>query len=185
MASQTDGRVRSIRIVRSGEDLPLDVLDDLAAGLARALRISCHVVPDPIDVGFALDDRRGQFYSTAILKRLAEAALPPDARQLAIVTGDLFVPVLTFVFGEAQLGGSAAVVSIQRLREEFYGLPPNRKLLIERLRIESLHELGHTFGLRHCDDWNCAMASSHSVELLDLKGSYCAECRARALLRFG
>jgi archaemetzincin len=87
------------------------------------------------------------------------------------------VPVLTFVFGEAQLDGNCAVVSMARLKEEFYGLPPREDLLHDRLVKEAAHELGHTFGLRHCGDWRCVMASSHAVERLDIKGAeFCKSC---------
>jgi archaemetzincin len=88
------------------------------------------------------------------------------------------VPVLTFVFGEAQLDGNCALVSTARLKEEFYGMPPRRELARERLIKEAVHELGHTFGLRHCADWRCVMSSSHAVERLDVKGAaFCALCR--------
>jgi len=94
------------------------------------------------------------------------------------VTGvDLFIPVLTFVFGEAQLGGRAAVVSTFRLRSEAYGLPPDPELLLARLTREVLHELGHTYGLVHCTDSACVMASTTYVEQIDLKGpSFCTGC---------
>jgi archaemetzincin len=88
--------------------------------------------------------------------------------------------VLTFVFGEAQLEGRCALVSLHRLREEFYGLPGSDALLRERLLKESVHELGHTFGLRHCDDWTCVMASTHAVERLDVKSvEFCRTCAHR------
>ena len=116
------------------------------------------------------DERRGQHYSTAILQRLEQVA-DPNARVLAVTACDLYVPVLTFVFGEAQLEGNCAVVSTARLREEFYGMPPRQDVLRERLVKEAAHELGHTFGLRHCADWSCVMASSHGVERLDVKGA--------------
>src|SRR5262249_11409644 len=99
-------------------------------------------------------------------------------RILAVTSLDLFVPVLTFVFGEAQLAGACAVVSLHRLREEVYGLPPNPGLLEERLLKEAVHELGHTYGLRHCEDWRCVMTSSHAVEFLDVKSNdLCRRCR--------
>ena len=63
---------------------------------------------------------------------------------LALTELDLYIPVLTYVFGEAQLAGDSALVSAHRLRQEFYGMPANRRLLDERLLKESLHELGHT-----------------------------------------
>src|SRR5262249_45197761 len=112
------------------------------------------------------------------LQRL-ERQCDPDARILGVTSCDLFVPVLTFVFGEAQLDGNCATVSFARLKEEAYGLPPREGLLRERLLKEAVHELGHTFGLRHCADGRCVMTSSHAVERLDVKSAeFCAGCRA-------
>ncbi len=163
---------------------PIEMLDDLAARLARVFEISCHVWAGTLEVNFAHDAARNQYMSTSILARLAAlresepfANHSPGARLLGVTALDLFVPVLTFVFGEAQLDGRCGVVSTHRLREEHYGLPPNPELLAGRLAKEAVHELGHTYGLRHCDDWSCVMASTHSVERLDLKGAeFCAGC---------
>jgi archaemetzincin len=154
----------------------LDVLEQLAANLARTFRTPCQIRPETLDVGFALDASRRQYYSTAILQRL-ERACDPDARILGVTACDLYVPVLTFVFGEAQLDGNCAVVSTARLGEQFYGLPPREELMQLRLLKEGAHELGHTFGLRHCNDWHCVMSSSHGVERIDVKGAeFCAAC---------
>ena len=151
-------------------------LERLAAGLARTFRAPCQIRPELFDVTFARDSARQQYYSTAILQRL-ERACDPDARVLGVTMCDLFVPVLTFVFGEAQLDGNCAAVSLARLREEAYGLPASEALLRERLLKEAVHELGHTFGLRHCADWHCVMTSSHAVERLDVKtADFCAVC---------
>jgi archaemetzincin len=74
-------------------------------------------------------------------------------------------------------------VSLQRLDERFYGLPARQELLRERLVKEAVHELGHTFGLRHCDDWRCVMTSSHAVDRLDVKGiEFCRVCRGQVLV---
>lgn len=155
----------------------LDVLEFLASALVRTFRTPCRIRPEPFDIGFALDAARNQYYSTAILQRLERNA-DLDARILGVASSDLFVPVLTFVFGEAQLDGACAVVSTARLKEEFYGLPPSEQLLRERLVKEAAHELGHTFGLRHCSDWRCVMTSSHAVERLDVKtAEFCRVCR--------
>jgi archaemetzincin len=147
--------------------------------LARAFRTPCQIRPEVFDVSYAWDADRQQCFSTAILQRL-ERASDLDARVLGVTACDLYVPVLTFVFGEAQLDGACAAVSTARLHEEFYGMPPRQDLLRERLLKEAVHELGHTFGLRHCADWRCVMSSSHGVERLDVKGSeFCAACRKR------
>ncbi len=153
-------------------------LDRLARSLAHELRVSCQVDPEPLLASFAWDARRRQYHSSAIVAKLAERGASPVERYLGITPLDLFVPVLTFVFGEAQLGGPAAIVSWKRLDDSFYGLPDQPDLLDERLLKEALHEVGHTLGLRHCDDTLCAMASTHSVELLDEKDAeFCADCR--------
>jgi archaemetzincin len=163
----------------NGENRPLsfEVLEALAAALARGFRTPCRIRPETFDISFAWEERRGQYYSTAIIQKLERAA-DPDARILGVTTCDLYVPVLTFVFGEAQLDGNCAVVSGARLHDEFYGLPAREDLFRERLLKDASHELGHTFGLRHCRDWQCVMASSHAVERLDVKGAgFCGACR--------
>ncbi len=154
----------------------LNVLEALAASLACAFQTPCQIQPDLLDISFALDAGRHQYHSTAILQRL-ERHCDLDSRILGVTSCDLFVPVLTFVFGEAQLDGNCATVSLARLREEAYGLPPREDLLRERLLKQAVHELGHTFGLRHCADWRCVMTSSHAVERVDVKSAeFCAVC---------
>jgi archaemetzincin len=135
-------------------------------------------VSEALDPRVAFDTGRNQYHSTRLLERLSNGAPRDESRTLGLTGLDLFVPVLTFVFGEAQLAGSCALVSCHRLRDEFYGLPPRPDLLEQRLLKEAVHEIGHTFGLRHCANWECVMSSSHSVERLDLKGAtFCPQCR--------
>jgi archaemetzincin len=158
------------------EDLNPRLLPKLAVRLARVFRSPCRIRPERLDGSFAYDARREQYHSTAILQALQSYV--EGGRVLAVTTLDLYVPVLTFVFGEAQLSGNCAIVSLHRLREEAYGLPGDHALLEERLFKEAVHELGHTFGLRHCEDWRCVMTSSHAVEYLDIKSAdLCVRCR--------
>jgi archaemetzincin len=166
----------------SRREAGLGMLDDLSAELARVFRVSCHVREDYLAADFAFDPTRGQYHSTAILQRM-QSLVAPDIRLLGITGLDLYVPVLTFVFGEAQFEGGCSLVSLHRLRDEYYGLPPNGRLLLDRLAKEAIHELGHTAGLRHCFEWNCVMASSHNVERIDSKaGEFCAACLQKACL---
>ena len=126
----------------------------------------------------SFEARRNQYYSTKILKEML-GDVPQDALKLLGVTGvDLCIPILTYVFGEAQVGGTAAVVSLARLRQEHYGLTPDRPLLLERLRKECLHELGHTFGLYHCPSRDCVMHLSNTVVDVDTRGGdFCSGCQ--------
>lgn len=128
----------------------------------------------------AYSSARRQYYSTAVLREL-RAKLPEDAvRVLGIADVDLYVPQLNFVFGEADQLVGVAVISLCRLRQEFYGLKPDKKLFQERAVKEAVHELGHTFGLGHCRDPNCVMYFSNSLLDTDRKGKgFCALCQRK------
>jgi len=131
------------------------------------------------------DPARRQYHSVEIMKALVRN-LPKGAARLLGVTGyDLSIPLLTFLFGQAQLDGPVALVSIHRLRQEFYGMPPDPALLRERLTKEMLHELGHTFALTHCSRQSCAMSLSTHIELVDTKNAgWCEVCGAHLARRF-
>jgi len=131
-------------------------------------------------IDFAFDASRDQYASRPVIAALLAARAPGMERVLGITGLDLFVPVLTFVFGEAQLEGRVALVSACRLANEFYGIPTDAERLQERIEKEAVHELGHTYGLVHCQDGLCVMRSSTYVEEIDLKDvALCAECARR------
>ncbi|HYG99115.1 MAG TPA: archaemetzincin family Zn-dependent metalloprotease [Terriglobales bacterium] len=158
------------------------LLENLRSSLSRQSRVPCEILPAGLSPDFAYHAERQQYHSSEILARMQEFVGDGCWRLLAVTDADLYIPILTFVFGEAQLGGKCALVSTHRLRQEFYGLPPDRDLLMERLLKESVHELGHTVELTHCDDYRCVMAASHAVEWIDLKDStFCPECEARVV----
>jgi archaemetzincin len=156
------------------------VLDDLCAALPAEIRARCEVLPVPFDAEPAFHLGRQQYHSTQILAGMQTCLRPDSWRLLAVTPFDLYIPILTFVFGEAQLDGPCAVVSTHRLRQEFYGLPSDPELMHQRLLKEAVHELGHTLSLTHCEDYQCTMAPSHAVEWIDLKRiSLCMNCRVR------
>ena len=173
------------------DELPMRVLHLLPAGkvdasLLRSLRnaipqcfnVTCDLLPVEFDVSSAYHPERQQYHSSEILQRIQALVRPQDWRLLAIADVDLYIPILKYVFGEAQLGGPCALVSSHRLHQEFYGLEPDDDLLRQRLLKECVHELGHTLGLRHCQDYRCAMASAHAVEWIDLReAAICESCR--------
>jgi archaemetzincin len=170
--------VNPIQLLPFG-NVPVGMLGELAGELAVAFSARCEILRPEPDPPHAFNATRQQYWSTQILAAMAGRLSPGTSRVLGITTADLYIPILTFVFGEAQLEGRCAVISTHRLRQEFYGLPPDPALLSHRLLKEAVHELGHTMGLVHCDDYRCAMASSHGVESIDLKGaSLCEVCRA-------
>ncbi len=169
--------------------LPLGSADrDMVAALRPALEAdfdaAAEVVEIEVDLDHFLDPRRLQYNSTALISHLhgryasiaGERGDSPSL--LAVVEEDLFIPILTYVFGEAQLGGRVAVVSYHRLQNERYGLPRDQGRLFERLHKEAVHELGHVFGLLHCPARECAMHISTYVEDIDMKpAALCSTCR--------
>lgn len=162
---------------------PIDasLLNPLVDPLGATFRCKIEVARSmPLDGSFALNVSRNQYGSTPLISALLERFEDFNGKILGLTSGDLFVPVLTYVFGEAQLNGKVAVVSSHRLRDEFYGLAPNEKLLRLRLVKEAVHELGHAFGLLHCNDYLCVMHSSTGVEEIDLKTDrLCRECTGK------
>ncbi|MCA1733272.1 MAG: archaemetzincin family Zn-dependent metalloprotease [Acidobacteria bacterium] len=148
------------------------------ASLGSVLGVRTRRIEALPDTEDAWDPGRRQHSSTLFLRE-AVARRPADAFKIVVLTEyDIFIPMLTFVYGQAQLGGPAAVVSFARLRQEFYGLPPDRALFLERVGKESLHEVGHTLGLTHCGDRLCTMSLSTTVQQLDFKrAAYCEACR--------
>src|ERR1039457_2074192 len=120
-------------------------------------------------VDFAYDAGRRQYGSIGVLQMVARLCPDDGAKLLAVTDRDLFVPVLTFVFGQAQLGGRVGVISLARLRQEFYGLAPSREIFLERAYKEALHATGHLFGLVHCAERKCAMSLATAVRQIDLK----------------
>jgi len=169
--------VNVIRLLSLGNADP-HIVEALRSPLHQAFRVSVEVTTASIDVQQFYDETRGQYNSTSILCQLRHERAEP--KLLAVMAGDLFIPVLTYVFGEAELGGNAAVISYHRLKNERYGLPPDPSLLIERVCKEAIHELGHAYSLKHCVLQECVMHTSTYVEDIDLKGgSFCLDCRAR------
>lgn len=132
-------------------------------------------LPLPED-GWSLSRR--QYLASALL-----ALVPVPARgnrALGIANVDLYTPGLNFVFGIADVEGRRAVISLARLRPEFYGAPPDDALFLQRGAKEAVHELGHTCGLGHCRDPHCIMFFSNTLRDTDVKGpGFCAACREK------
>lgn len=154
------------------------VLSHLALRLAEVFRVPVEVHRRWFDPERCFDASRGQYNSTLLLAQLqAAGCVEPAQRVLGLTAVDLFIPVLSYVFGEAQHPGRAAMVSLRRLAPELYGLPRDEARLAERAEKVAIHELGHTFGLVHCRQAECVMRSSTYVEEIDLKTSrFCEGC---------
>jgi archaemetzincin len=128
----------------------------------------------------AYDVPRKQYLSAPILIRLAETSRPEVRKILGVMDEDMYTPGLNFIFGQADTAAGVALISLKRLRQDYYGLPPNDKLFLKRALKEAVHEVGHLFGLGHCTDPGCVMHFSNGLTDTDRKNfSFCQDCRKR------
>ncbi len=161
----------SIRIIPLG-DIDSDVLDEVGAALTRAFGAAVTIGESQPTPKYAFSPYVHQFSAPIIVHKLATTHDASGAKTLGVIAFDLFAPQTNYVFGEAQVGGEVAVISLYRLLEL------DRHVYFERAAKEAIHEIGHTFGLGHCDDDVCVMHFSHTIEDTDIKTSeFCTTCR--------
>lgn len=165
--------------------IPIGTVDsDILRDIANALKETFHCeiglgreIPIPRN---AYNNKRRQYHSTTILKDIQSLKPENFVRLLGVIDVDLYVPGLNFVFGEADIFAGVAVISLTRLREEFYGLHPDKGLFHMRAIKEAIHEIGHTCSLSHCPDPQCIMHFSNSLRDTDIKGTgFCNICRGK------
>ena len=154
-----------------------DVAGFLSLSLPEIVHAQCHILKEKIDIAPYFSSDRRQYHSTEILRQLLPFAASNMHHVLGIMDKDIYIPILTFVFGEAQLEGRCALMSGHRLHQEFYGLPDDETLYLNRCEKEAVHELGHTLGLKHCQNFECVMRYANSVEDIDMKRNvFCPKC---------
>jgi archaemetzincin len=133
-----------------------------------------------LDLGDFYNPGRRQYDANMILEAIQKKAPEGFKRYIGLMKVDLYIPILTYIFGQAALNGDIAIASLYRLRNELYGMKPDYDLLLNRFSKVVIHELGHTFGLIHCQNPVCIMRSSTYVEDIDQKEKdFCHTCREK------
>jgi archaemetzincin len=170
--------MKKILVVPIGS-VDADILKNIANALGRIFRSKVELgkeIPIPQD---SYDSKRKQYHSTIILRKMQGVKPKNFDLMLGVTDVDLYVPQLNFVFGEADVFSGVTVISLTRLRQEFYGLRPDKRVFHERAVKEAIHELGHTYGLDHCSNPKCIMYFSNSIRDTDRKGpGFCNKCRS-------
>lgn len=155
-----------------------DFLRNIAESVKQEFSYSVNLKDGHIDLSEFYDPVRRQYNGTKLLREIESAYSSETEKTLGLFSVDLFIPILTYIFGQAFLNGKTGIASLFRLNNERYGIEIDDKLVLERFRKEVIHELGHTFGLIHCHIPTCVMRSSTYVEDIDQKSAgLCLRCR--------
>ena len=158
-------------------DIDQNLLEELSETIELVFARKTRILERRERPHFAFDAKRKQYLSIPVLGRVLQCADEETEKIVGITDVDICVPVLRFVFGQAQLSGRAALISTARLQQQFYGLPEDQELLAARVKKETVHELGHTYGLVHCKDPLCVMHYSNSLREVDSRPlEFCSGC---------
>jgi len=154
------------------------VIDKISTDLQLFFGLPTEILLCSLDLNKFYNPARRQYDANMILKKVSELSPSGAVKTIGLLRVDLYIPILTYIFGQSMLNGSSGIVSLYRLRNELYGLEQNEHLLTERFRKVIVHELGHAFGLIHCLNPSCIMRSSTYAEDLDQKKLvFCNKCK--------
>ena len=132
----------------------------------------------------AVNSTRGQMFLATLTGKVLRQYPQGDGLVLAITDYDLYKTSHRYIFGDADEQRRIAVVSLHRLRGQFYGEEQDENQLFQRVLKEAVHELGHAVGLKHCYNARCAMYYSNSIFETDNKMSHlCDACDKRSRAR--
>ena len=167
---------KPVGVVPLGE-VPEIALKVIAAHISGYYKLSVQILPPLGHPEYAFDKRRFQYDVGIILKAFESIKFKDHEKVIGVLNLDLFVPIFTYVFGEAKQGGKVALVSLFRLSKNSDGSPCPSSLIFERAAKVALHELGHLFNLLHCREKNCLMHFSGGIQDLDNTPIYlCRYC---------
>ncbi len=121
---------------------------------------------------------RNQYYAVILLAKLERIKANSREKVIAVCEEDLYLPDENYVLGYSDALSGTAVVSLYRLRQEFYGLPEDEAKVFPRMHKEALHQLAHLFDINECRNPRCVNYFSQIMLDIDSKGmKFCDICK--------
>lgn len=155
-------------------------LEKIAAAVRATYALQVEILVNYSDLAVYYDPARRQYDGNKLLHYINNVYASAGNKVIGLFRVDLFIPILTYIIGQAFYNGNAGIVSLYRLKNEVYGMKSDDVLLFNRFQKEVIHELGHMFGLKHCYSPACVMRSSTYIEDVDQKdAAFCPRCRAQ------
>jgi archaemetzincin len=156
---------------------------DISRTISRVFKLPVKFIETHTDLSTFYDPERRQYNGNKLLYEIESHFANEESKTIGLFRIDLFIPILTFIFGQAALGGKSGIASIYRLKNEHYGMKQDDLLLLSRFKKIIIHELGHTFGLKHCHTSQCVMQSANYVEEIDqINEQLCCKCQSEIKL---
>jgi len=167
---------------------PLGEVDDRLLETLRKFVEGAYAMPCTVMKRFdlpstAYDAARKQYRANELLSFLMSHSPRGASKVVGVTEKDITTGQMNFIFGLADLRGRSCVVSVCRLHESFWGKREKDTLLYRRALKVLYHELGHTFGMRHCDKIECAMCYHNSLPELDVSYVWFCPASTRELER--
>ncbi len=159
-----------------------EFLKKITENIHREFFVNVEIKDGHLDLSDFFEAERGQYNANKLSHFIESHFSKDDSKIIGLFNVDIFIPIFTYIFGQAYLKGRSGIASSFRLSNERYGIEADDDLLLERFSKEIIHELGHTYGLIHCYNSDCIMRSGTYVEDIDQKNSsLCPKCKETLL----
>jgi archaemetzincin len=152
-------------------------LSRLAGHLASVFGSAVDILSGARTPEEAFSVARNQYFSTVLLHKLELLKSSGREKILGLVDDDMYTPNRAWVMGASDRFAGTSVISMYRLRQEYFGYEEEDKVLYRRTCKEAVHQLGHLHGMGACRNPRCAMFASDNMQDIDEKREkFCDNC---------
>jgi len=121
---------------------------------------------------------RNQYYASILLAKLERVKANSREYILGVCEEDIYLPDEASVMGHSDSVLGTAVISLQKIRQEFYGLPEDEIKVYTRLFKQAVHQVAHLFNISSCKNPKCVNYYSQKMFDIDDKGEiFCDICK--------